>query len=167
MSNAKRKTLTGRGPVGKTTVAGIKDRSSNNVQARVVPNTKSETMSRFIMEHGRDGAKIYPDDALTYHALPNHETVKHSVGEYVRGKAHTNGVESFWSMLKRAHAGTFHKLSPKHLDRYVREFAGCHNWRGLDTLDQMKAVARNFVGKRLSYRQLTADNGLPSGARGA
>ena len=97
--------------------------------------------------------------------LPNHETVKHSVGEYVRGKAHTNGVESFWSLLKRSYVGTFHKLSPKHLDRYVLEFAGCHNLRGLDTLDQMRRVVRGFAGKRLSYLQLIADNGLSSGAR--
>ena len=165
MSHKKRKTLTGRGPVGKTAVAGIKDRASNHVVAAVVRNTKSETMSRFIMEHTDADTKIYTDDALTYHALPNHETVKHSVGEYVRGKAHTNGVESFWSMLKRAHTGTFHKMSPKHLDRYVREFAGCHNLRRLDTLDQMRQVVWGFAGKRLSYRMLVADNGLASGAR--
>ena len=91
MSNKKRRELTGRGTVGKTAVAGVKDRESNQVQARVVPDTKSETMSRFIMEHVDPGARIYTDDALTYHALPNHETVKHSVGEYVRGQAHTNG----------------------------------------------------------------------------
>ena len=165
MSHKKRKTLTGRGPVGKTAVAGIKDRASNRVSAKVVPNTKSETMSRFIMEHVEPGAKIYTDDALTYHALPNHETVKHSVGEYVRGKAHTNGVESFWSMLKRAHQGVFHKISPKHLDRYVREFAGKHNLREFGTLDQMEQVVRALAGKTLPYDVLTADNGLSSGAR--
>ena len=109
--------------------------------------------------------KIYTDDALTYHVLPNHETVKHSVGEYVRGKAHTNGVESFWSMLKRAHMGTFHKLSPKHLDRYVQEFAGKHNLRELDTLAQMKSVVRRLAGKSLNYQELIADNGRDSGAR--
>ena len=165
MSTGKRKTLTGRGPVGKVAVAGIKDRTTNQVQAAVVPDTKSETLCRFIMEHA-DGpdTKIYTDDALTYHVLPNHETVKHSVGEYVRGKAHTNGVESFWSMLKRAHTGTFHKLSPKHLDRYVQEFAGKHNLRRLDTLAQMKAVVRRLAGKRLMYRDLISDNGLSSGA---
>ena len=165
MSNAKRKTLTGRGTVGKTAVAGIKDRESNHVAARVVPNTKSETMSCFIMEHMEPGAKVYTDDALTYHALPNHETVKHSVGEYVRGKAHTNGVESFWSMLKRAYTGTFHKMSPKHLDRYVREFAGKHNLRESGTLDQMRTVVVRMVGRNLLYRSLIADNGLDSGAR--
>ena len=165
MPKAKREKLEGRGPVGKTAVAGIKDRDSNRVSAKVVPNTQSETMADFIMEHTEPGARIYTDDALTYDRLPNHETVKHSVGEYVRGKAHTNGVESFWSMLKRAHTGVFHKLSPKHLNRYVQEFAGKHNLRKLDTLAQMRRVVRNLVGKRLTYRNLTADNGLSSGAR--
>ena len=166
MSTEKRKALTGRGPVGKVAVAGIKDRTTNKVQAAVIPDTKSETLCRFIMEHAEGpNTKVYTDDALTYHVLPNHETVKHSVGEYVRGKAHTNGVESFWSMLKRAYTGTFHKLSPKHLDRYVKEFAGKHNLRDLDTLAQMTAVVRRLAGKSLTYRALTADNGLSSGAR--
>ena len=67
-------------------------------------------------------------------------------------------------MLKRAHKGTFHKLSPKHLDRYVQEFAGRHNVRDLDTIDQMGQTAAGMGGKRLRYRELVADNGLPSGA---
>ena len=118
------------------------------------------------MEHAAGpNTKIYTDDALTYHVLPNHETVKHSVGEYVRDKAHTNGVESFWSMLKRAHMGTFHEISPKHLDRYVKGFAGKHNLRDRDTLDQMQSLVARLVGKRLMYHDLTADNGLSSGAR--
>ena len=147
-------------------MAGIKDRASNQVQARVVPNTKSDTMCRFIMEHAdKVYTKIYTDDSLTYHVLPNHDTVKHSVGEFVRGQAHTNGVESFWAMLKRAYSGTYHKLSPKHLDRYVREFSGKHNLRNLDTLDQMVLLVGALVGHRLMYRDLVADNGLPSGAR--
>ena len=73
---------------------------------------------------------VYTDDHGGYEGLPNHETVKHSAGEYVSDMAHTNGIESFWSMLKRAHKGTFHKLSPKHLQRYVNEFAGKHNLSG-------------------------------------
>ena len=162
MSNAKRKQLTGRGAVGKTAVAAMKDRASNQVRSKVVENTKSETMSRFIMEHAGPETQVYTDDALTYHCLPNHETVKHFVGEYVRDKAHTNGVVSFWAVLKRAYTGTFHKLSPKHL---VREFAGKHNLRDRDTLDQMREVVARLVGKRLMYCDLSADNGLSSGAR--
>ena len=69
-------------------------------------------------------------------------------------------------MLKRAHKGTFHKISPKHLNRYVQEFAGKHNVRDMNTAAQMAAVAAGLIGKRLMYRELIADNGLPSGARG-
>ena len=94
-----------------------------------------------------------------------HEAVNHSVGEYVRDMASTNGMESFWSMLKRGHQGIYHKFSPKHLDRYMTEFAGRHNDREADTVDQMTGIVAGMVGKRLTYADLTADNGLDSGAR--
>ena len=70
--------------------------------------------------------------------------------------AHTNGVESFWSMLNRAHKGVYHKLSPKHLQRYVSEFAGRQNIREMDTAVQMAHVVAAMVGKRLLYRDLTS-----------
>lgn len=166
MHAKKRKKLTGRGSKDKTVVAGIKDRPTNQVHATVVPDTTSETMSRFIMEHtDPNESMVYTDGALTYHCLPNHEAVRHSVGEYVRGMAHTNGMESFWATLKRAYQGTFHKMSPKHLERYVREFAGKHNIRNRNTLDQMQAIVAGLVGKRLMYRELIQDNGLDSTAR--
>ena len=94
-----------------------------------------------------------------------HEAVNHSVAEYVRGLTHTNGVESFWSMLNRAHKGAFHKLSPKHLDRYVQEFVEKHNMRESGTLVQMRDTVTRMVGRRLLYRDLIRDNGLPSTAR--
>ena len=80
----------------------------------------------------------------------------HSVGEYVSGKVHTNGIESFWSMLKRGYYGTYHRMSPKHLSRYVAEFAGRHNIRDRDTIEQMAIVSRAMVGKRLPYAELIA-----------
>ena len=79
--------------------------------------------------------------------------------------AHINGMESFWSMFKRAYIGTFHKLSPKHLQRYVDEFAGKHNIRDSGTLAQMRDTVVRLVGRNLLYRTLIADNGLPSGSR--
>ena len=91
--------------------------------------------------------------------------MNHSAGEYVRGEAHTNGIESFWSMMKRGYQGTYHKMSPKHLDRYVSEFSGRHNVREKDTIDQMTGVVTGMAGKRLCYFDLIADNGLDSGAR--
>jgi len=166
MPKSKRKKLTGRGSAGKTAVVGVKDRESNQVAAQVVQHTDGETLQGFVGQHASDSATVYTDDASAYKGLLNrHETVKHSVGEYVRGQAHTNGVESFWSLLKRAHKGTFHKISPKHLNRYVQEFAGKHNLRSCDTLAQMTAVVAALVGRRLMYVNLIADNGLDSGAR--
>ena len=78
---------------------------------------------------------------------------------------HIQGIESFWSMLKRAHKDTFHKISPKHLQRYVSEFAGKHNIRDLDTIVQMRDTVARLVGRNLFYRDLIADNGLNNAAR--
>ena len=168
MSNARRKELagTGRGSVGKVAIVGAKDRASNRVVAKVVTSTDKPTLQSFVVEHTAPGATVYSDEASAYEGMPfEHESVKHSVAEYVRGMAHTNGVESFWSMLKRAHKGTFHKMPPKHLDRYVQEFAGKHNVRDMGTAAQMAAVAGGLIGKRLMYSKLIADNGMSSGAR--
>ena len=166
MSNAKREELTGRGPVGKTAVVGAKDRESNRVAAKVVASTDKDTLQGFVKDHAAEDATVYTDDAAAYESLPfDHEAVKHSVAEYVRGQAHTNGIESFWAVLKRAHKGVFHKISAKHLQRYVTEFAGKHNVRDLDTMAQMAALAAGLAGKRLMRRDLIAANGLPSGAR--
>ena len=125
-------------------------------------------MQGFVTAHVEPEATVYTDDATAYEGMPfNHATVKHSLSEYVKGEVHTNGIESLWSMLKRAHTGTFHKLSPKHLDRYVQEFAGRHNVREQDTIEQMAAVTDGMEGKRLTYDRLIAENGLESGARSA
>ena len=154
MKKSKREQLSGRGPAGKVAVVGAKDRTTNQVKAQVVSDTTSETLQGFVMGNVVPGTTIYTDDATAYTHLPNHESVKHSVAEYVRGQVHVNGIESFWSMLKRAHKGTFHRLSPKHLHRYVDEFVGRHNMRELDTLDQMAMIAKGMEGKRLRYQDL-------------
>ena len=73
----------------------------------------------------------------------DHEAVKHSLSEFVKGDVHTNGIESLWSMLKRAHQGAFHELSPKHLDRYVQEFASPQDVREFDTIQMMGAIVEN------------------------
>ena len=166
MHKHQREALTGRGSVGKSAVVGAKDRETKQVRAKVVEHTDAKTLQGFVAKHADPEATVYTDESTSYDSLPfEHESVKHSAGEYVRDMAHTNGIESFWSMLKRAHQGTFHKLSQKHLDRYVQEFAGKHNVRGLDTMGQMSALVAGLVGKRLLRRDLIADNGLPSGAR--
>ena len=91
--------------------------------------------------------------------------MQHSVSEYVRDMAHTNGMESFWSMLKRGCIGVYYKISPKHPARHVAEFSRRHNIRSSDTRRQMARLIEGMIGKRLRYHMLVADNGLPSGAR--
>ena len=168
MSKEKRKAMNkSRGPVGKIAVAGAKDRATNKVSAKVVANVDAKTLQGFVIERTQPGATVYTDEHAAYRGMPGreHEAINHSVGEFVRDMAHTQGIESFWSMLKRAHKGTFHKISPKHLDRYVTEFAGRHNVREADTVDQMVGVVAGMGGKRLRYNDLIADNGLENGAR--
>lgn len=104
------------------------------------------------------GSTVNTDCFHSYRGMKGyaHEAVKHSVGEYVRGEAHTNGVESFWALLKRGHYGVFHLMSPKHLHRYVNEFSGRHNL-GHDTIVNLNAVTDGMVGRRLTYANLTSD----------
>lgn len=166
MHKKKRAVLKGRGTAGKSVVVGMKDRKTNKIKAQVVEHTDTATLQRFVLDHTDPSATVYTDDAAAYHGLPRpHATVRHSIGEYVNVMSHTNGIESFWATLKRAYKGTFHKISPKHLNRYVKQFAGKHNVRKMDTIDQMTHLVAALVGRRLSYAKLIRPNGLPSGSR--
>ncbi len=86
----------------------MKDRDSNRVTAASIERTDAPTLQGFVLDQVIPGVQVFTDD----HGLPNHQTVKHSVGEYVDGMAHTNGIESFWAMLKRGYHGVYHKMSP-------------------------------------------------------
>lgn len=144
------------GTGGKVPVVGAKDRETNRVAARVVHKADRETLLDFVDSVAHPEATIYTDGTSAYRGRPNHESVAHSMGEYVRGDVHTNGVESLWAVLKRTYMGTHHWMSPKHLHRYVNELCGRQNLRDMDTADQMEAVVAGLVGKRLLYRDLTA-----------
>ena len=150
-----KKLKAGRGAVGKTAVVGAKQRNGR-VKAKPVAGTDKGTLQGFVADSVAPGTTVYTDDHAAYRGLPNHEAVKHGVGEYVRGMAHTNGVESFWAMLKRGYIGIYHQMSVKHLHRYVNEFSGRHNVRDLDTMMQMTFLAYGMVGKRLRYQDLVA-----------
>ena len=153
-----KKLKAGRGAVGKAIVVGARDRETNHVSAAVVGNTDAKTLQGFVGDHAAKGATIYTDDHGGYQGMPfDHETVKHSINEYVNGMAHTNGIESFWSLLKRGYHGTFHHISSKHLHRYVNEFATRHNMRPKDTEAMMAETVSRMVGKRLMYRDLVVN----------
>ena len=155
--HAHKKLNAGRGTVGKATVIGAKDRKTKQVKAKVIKGTDAKTLQGFVLASALTGATVYTDDHKGYHGLPfEHEAVKHSISEYVRDQAHTNGIESFWALLKRGYHGTYHHMSAKHLQRYVNEFAGRANVREFGTFDQMGWLARGMAGKRLPYRELIA-----------
>ena len=152
-----KKLKAGRGTVGKMIVVGAKDRDTNRVSASVVTGTDAKTLQGFVGDHAAKGATVYTDDHGGYQGMPfEHETVKHSISEYVNGMAHTNGIESFWALLKRGYHGTYHHMSEKHLQRYVNEFSGRHSVRAQDTIDQMSDVVVGMVGKRLRYADLAS-----------
>ena len=158
--HAKKKLRTGRGTSGKIPVAGIKNRQTKQVKAIVIDEPDEETLHEFINTRVADGTTVYTDGSHVYNGLEmegyEHEKVIHSRGEYVRGDAHTNGIESFWSGIKRGIMGVYHKISKKHLWRYVAEFVAHQNMRVKDTIDQMKLIVRRFEGKRLMYKELIA-----------
>ena len=154
MPKAKRKTLAERGADGKTAV----DRATNDVAARVACWTKAEDLQGLVRARAVAGTTLCTtlntDEAKAYTGMPKfaHEAVNHPVGEYVRGMAHTNGMESFWTMLKRGYHVTFHHFSAKHMQRYVDEFATRQGLRNRDTL--MGEFAARMIGRRLTWRRL-------------
>ena len=149
-----KKSRIGRGTAGKQAVVGAKDRETNQVAAEPVEGTDWNTLQKFVAGNVHPEAMIYTDEHPSYQDYPNHEAVKHSAKEYVKGMAHTQRVESLWALLKRGLHGTYHQVSVKHLGRYVDEFTGRHNQREADTADQMGGMARGMEGKRLRYREL-------------
>ena len=165
-SRAKQATLEGRGAVGKTAIVGMKGRTARQVRAKVVESADMPALQGFVVGNTAAHATAYSDEASACTGLPmDHGTIGHSVSEYVRGQAHANGIESFRAMPARAHEGTFHKMSPKHPNRCVQEFAGKKSFRESDTLERMNAAVPGLMGRALPCRRLVRDDGLSSGAR--
>jgi len=147
----------------KTAVMGMLDRESRQVRARVVPNVKRETLQNEILKQIERGSEVYTDNANAYYDLAAkqyiHDTVTH-VNEYVRGEVHTQGIENFWSLLKRALKGTYVAVEPFHLDRYVTEQVFRFNNRAtkdkpLNDADRFALAMSQVGGRRLTYTELT------------
>jgi transposase-like protein len=142
----------------KTAVIGMLDRKSRTVRAKVVPNVRRETLQNEILDTIEFGSKVYTDQAVTYKSLKDqyvHETVNHAV-EYVNGQVHTNGIENFWSLMKRNLTGTYVAVEPFHLDRYLDEQTfRFNNRRNKGDADRFKLAVSQISGKRLTYAELT------------
>ena len=152
---------------GKTVVMGLlqrsKEKGGSRVKARVIGGTKRGQVEPLIREGVKPESTMYTDALPSYNRLNErygHETVDHQAGAWVRGAAHTNGLENFWSCLKRGIKGTYISIDPFHVFRYVAEQTFRFNVRQHSEVDRFRAVARAIVGKRLTYTELTG-NDLP------
>lgn len=154
----------GGGPSGKLMVAAVKSRSSGNVRAEVLWDGSAPNLRRFVLSHVKKDCPKYSDQNSAYFPLENAYSVAHrrqwAKKIKVRGvvhHVHTNGLESFWSHLKRSLYGTYHHVSFKHLHRYIAEFEARHNMRHEDTIDQMEILFSRMLNVGLTYRELCAD----------
>ena len=146
----------------KTIVQGIFDRDERKIRAKVVPNVKRETLQAEVLSNVKYGSKVYSDDAVPYDGLKEkyiHEVVNHAE-EYVRGQVHTNGLENFWSLLKRNLKGTYVAVEPFHLERYVDEQVFRFNNRAtkdnpLNDSDRFLLALSQVAGRRLTFAELT------------
>ena len=148
--------IQGRGPVGKQPVAGARSRGGK-VKAKAVSDTSQMVLHGFVRDHVAFGSTLYTDDHRAYIGLGvdyDHESVRHSVGEYVRGEAHTNGIESFWALLKRGYIGTFHHFTWKHLHRYLAEFSARFNLGKAKGGERVDTLLGASSGLRLTYADL-------------
>jgi transposase-like protein len=161
MHKARRERLIqGRGAVGKSIVMGLLERHSESkpsrVKAKVVPNAKRGTVQAEVRAHVEPGSEVFTDALRSYNGLDDqyvHDVIDHAES-YVRGKVHTNGMENFWSLLKRTIHGTYIHLAPWHLDRYLDEQTMRFNEREGNDGDRFRQVTAGIAGKRLTYKTL-------------
>lgn len=156
--------ITGTGGKDKTAVMGILQRDGK-VRTVVVPNRKKQALQSEIHKHVEAGAALYTDALLSYDGLANkyaHQVIDHAV-KYVDGQVHTNGLENYWSLLKRTISGSYVSVEPFHLFRYLDEQAFRFNHRiDMKDADRFDAAVRQIVGKRITFDQLTGKNHIPS-----
>ena len=146
----------GRGPVGKQTVVGMKERDGR-VFAQAVESTDAPTLQSFVEDHAQEGATVCTDEHRSYQGMTgyNHEVVNHSAKEFVRGMAHTNGIERFWALLKRGYYGVYHYMSKRHLHRYINEFSFRLDTAKGNTMQFIAMTIDRMKGHRLTYEMLT------------
>lgn len=159
------KRITGSAANDKVAVMGLLERTNGDVPSRVYARTirdaNAKVLQAAVRAHVEPGSLLMTDSLLSYRGLSRdylHGYVNHA-NEYVRGIIHTNGIENFWSLLKRTIKGTYVSVDPLHMDRYLGEQSFRFNARKDNDLGRFRAVLGSVAGKRLTYKDLT-DHGL-------
>jgi len=159
--SVRQRRITGTGTKDKVAVMGLLERGGQ-VRTMVVPSRKKSVLQAEVKKHVEAGAALYTDFLLSYEGLaPDyaHQVVDHAV-EYVNGRIHTNGLENFWSLLKRGIGGTYISVEPFHLFRYLDEQTFRYNNRkNMNDADRFSAALANVTGKRLTYAEVTGKVG--------
>jgi transposase-like protein len=162
LSERKRR-ITGTGTKDKTAVMGILERGGK-IRTTVVPNRKKHELQSQVHQHVEAGAALYSDALLSYSGLASdyaHQVVDHAV-QYVDGRVHTNGLENFWSLLKRGISGTYVSVEPFHLHRYLDEQTfRFNNRKDMNDSQRFELAMSQVFGKRLTYEQLTGKTSSP------
>src|SRR5271157_4628049 len=152
----RKRRITGTGGKDKTAVMGILERGGK-VRTIVIPNRKKSALQDEVRKHVEAGAALYTDALLSYEGLAGdyaHQVVDHAV-QYVDGNVHTNGLENFWSLLKRGIRGTYVSVEPFHLFRYLDEQVYRFNNRRMTDAERFDLAVTGIVGKRLTFDELT------------
>jgi transposase-like protein len=152
----RRRRITGTGGKDKTAVMGILERGGK-IRTVVVENRKKKALQAEVHKHVEAGSALYTDALLSYDGLEGryaHQVIDHAV-KYVDGQVHTNGLENYWSLLKRGIAGTYVSVEPFHLFRYLDEQAYRCNERKMSDFERFKMAASQIVDKRLTWKQAT------------
>ena len=158
--------ITGTGGAGKELVVGLLDRETGKVHVEHIPNRKKKPLQEQVRAHVVGGAELFTDELASYTGLDNdyvHQFVNHAE-KYVEGNVHTNGIENFWSLLKRGLKGTYVSVEPFHLFRYLDEQAFRYNERkhGNGDAGRFGEILSSVAGRRLTYKQLTGKDERPA-----
>lgn len=162
-ADRRRKAIKGTGGSGKELVMGLLDRETGKVHVAHVADRKEKTLQAEVKKHVAKGAELMTDELASYTGLDReyvHQFVNHAE-EYVRGNVHTNGLENFWSLLKRGLKGTYVSVEPFHLYRYLDEQAFRFNARKEAPATRFSDAVLGVTGRRLTYKQLTGVAGFP------
>ncbi len=160
-NSRRRKHLGAAGVTGKTAIVGLLDRGKE-LRATVVPTRRRHDLQGEIIKHVAEGSSVYTDAFMSYEKMPQeyeHKVIDHAL-KYVDGRVHTNGLENFWSLLKRGLKGTYVSVEPFHLFRYLDEQAWRYNNRAtldnpMNDADRFDLAVSQIVGERLTYAEVT------------